>query len=44
MAELIDMPFGKGKYGWALETTYYMGVHMGATWQIRLNYPCLAVM
>jgi len=23
-------------------TMYYMGVHIGATWRIRLNRPCAA--
>ena len=43
MDELIEMPFGGrthvGPWNHVLD-----GIHIGATWRIRLNDPCLAVM
>ena len=30
--------------GWVKGTMYYVAVHIGATWRIWLNHPCVAVM
>ena len=42
-AEPIEMPLGYG-LGWAQGSTCQIGVHIGATWRIRLNRPCAAAM
>ena len=39
MAEQIEMPFGLWTRG-AEGSMRYMGVHIGATWRIRVNCPC----
>jgi len=39
MAEALKMPFGCG-LEWAQGSTCYVGVHIVATWRIRLNHPC----
>jgi len=42
-AELIEMPFGT--WTWVGRRKHVLDeVHIGETWQIRLNRPCSAVM
>jgi len=42
-AEAVKMPFGCG-LRWVQGSMYWMGVHIVATWRIRLNRLCAAVM
>jgi len=45
MAEQVGMPFGRGQICKVLRNhVLYAGVHMGATWRIRLNNVCLIAM
>lgn len=37
MAKLIEMPFVEGADSHGLRNIYLVGVHVDATWQIRLN-------
>jgi len=45
-AEPIEVLFGMWTWvdGWVQGSMYYMGVHIVATWRIRLNRPCAAAM
>ena len=36
-AELIEMPFGGGPTRVGARNLVKMGIHVGATWQIRFN-------
>jgi len=44
MSELIEMPFGVWTQLGLRKHVFRMGVHTGATWQIPLKRPYVAVM